>query len=199
MTAELQKKCKGLIEEYFALDEEEGGSRKGELRNQIFTLMYPFLCRWVAAAIGRKGQYRPKMELTSLCWDAFLYGLTNYNNTDVPLPFHFNKSCGYFVALFLNEDRKIKRKTVNIEDLDCPEHDVCLPPHDVKVISSYEFLSTFREYLNDSYKMVFDDALMNRDSNTPHRTKDGPHLPFYRYNEAKKVFRVMINFFMLGV
>ena len=237
MSPAIQEKCRVLVEQYVALLKKHNAMLKGkrirkglkaidkqmvQVRNDLFTLMLPFLQRWVLSVMKKRGSYKAQDEILALCWDTFLFALTRYNvdkmnERHVPIPDHFNRYINFYIKGRMKEDTflegdkpsygsvKGRKEIIQVEfgSLDCssgipnglPDETI----EESKIFSSIEFLREFREQLDESHRKIFDDAAMGTGSSGTRCGKGKRDaLPFYRYDEAKRVYKNLIRFLLVG-
>jgi len=193
MNAEQIKKVESLIKEYHDAKK----IKKDVLRNEIFQIMYPVIKRWINAIFSHQKIYLPKEELTAKTWDCFLYGLQYYvPKREIPVPNHFYTYTKFYLRIMQKEEI-IKINKINRQALTDYVHPV-IDFNPDSFYNSVDELKVFREQLSKEYKDIFDDAVMsmlpaNKDKLC--RIKDSS-LSNIRYQESKKIFKIIIDFLL---
>lgn len=199
MNLEHQKACKFLVDKYRTTRD---SSSRQRIRNELFCTILPYMQKWVKTSLGRRKIFLEKNKLLSVCWEAFCFCMDAYKNLEVPFPSHFSRNVEYFIIKCLTKKHKLKKKEIYLDELqdgDFLEKDFY--PIDIsgmKIISSVSFLKMFRSSLSNEYKDIFDEALTGKKEKNKDKigVKKG-YLPNYRYQEAKKVFKMVIEFSLI--
>lgn len=187
--------CQLLIKKYYVLKDDK---KKQLIRNQIFEKIYPDIMSWIGSILADKKMFLTKEEMTSISWDCFSSGLKNYKEA-VPLPNHFYTYSKYFLM-----SNAKKYPELLLDDLSKNIHDkpngIAKENLEESWLETWELkkeLLRFREKLPDKYKETFDDALMSMSAWSAQRVRrNTKNYPFYRYDEAKKVFKLVIKFIL---
>jgi hypothetical protein len=167
---------------------------KDTIRNDMFVKMSPFIDRWIKGNLSYRQVYLDNTERLSLCWDCFEFCLKYYRlEKNIPLANHFYGYTRFFFLSWINDKRKI-------ENQDGPS----IPPDEGKLDNLNIFyeqiddLKQFRNAIPESYKSIFDDALLSMTGKTadkiPYLKSD--HYSYYKYCESKKVFKIVIDFLL---
>lgn len=168
--------------------------KKDIVRNEIYTIMSPAIRRWVNAVLANQKIYLSNEEILAKTWDCFLYGLQYYKpEKKIPVPNHFYTYTKFYLRILQNEEIvKINKRLLLNHD----EPFIDFNPD--SFYNSLDELKVFRDGLNCEYQLIFDDALMsmfpaNKDKKS--RIKDSS-LSNIRYQESKKIFKVIIDFLL---
>lgn len=193
MNADSQIKCKALVEKYRKTRADDARQR---IRNELFCIALPYLYKWVRASLNRKRVFLKQGVILSLCFDSFCFALDAYKNLEVPFPSHFSKNIEYFIIsclLMKNKKNKNKETKYPIEKIfEYRENSISpIKEEAMRIISGPAFLFSFREHLSEEYRTIFDDAITNNK-----KYLEKYKMPGYKYQEAKKIFRLMVKFFL---
>ncbi len=133
-------------------------------------------------------------------WDCFCYCLETYKNLEVPLPSHFSRNTEYFVLKCLERKNKLKlrKKNIEIPIEENVEYGLNESISSTNIISGNASLSLFRNSLEENYRQILDDVLTGNKTRVVENPGTNKYLSTYRYNEAKKVFKMIIHFFLMG-
>jgi len=206
MEKEEIKKMNKLVDKFFRSKQKK---RKKELQNEIFLRLKEQILGWMKSCLKKKGTVISKEELLSLSWDCFLFCLNHYKvKRDIPLPQHFHTYIKFFLTNNINKDRKENEKFISTLE----ENDVINMLHK-KLLASFlndqnniatdilQQLKSFYFYLDNKYKVVFEDALLSF-SPVSNRNKvrriEKSGLPYYKYSESKKIFKIYISYVVEG-
>jgi len=193
MTPEIQSECLGLIQKYQRLVYRKVKER---IRNEIYELMHPYLCKWIMSIYKDWGIYKQKGEVVSLSWEVFEYCLERYTD-DYPIPLHFyTYSRYYLLAKLKGADENILR--THIKDLPdwAPFFTACGWSAAMDKILDLE---SFRGIIPEEYHSIFDDALhslhpakqMRRTGVKPSGLHKGE---YYRVKKVlKKVIKLLLD------
>jgi len=193
MNLSLQATCKALIEKY----DNSIGENKDRIRNEIFCIMLRYIYKWLVSSFKKRGVFFQKEEILSISWDAFEYCMKAYKNREVPLPSHFAKNIDYFVTKYIDKENKMNKKIgsdFNEEEVYC-EYNKSLCDN-FEIVNVEEFLVGFRKFIGEEYAKIFDDIVFGRKEKVV--AENGKYLPVYRYNEAKKVIKMVILYVLTG-
>ena len=191
MNKALQISCKELISKYDKSD----GENKDRIRNEIFCILSFYIYKWLGSSLKKRGVFVSKEEMLSISWDAFEYCMKTYKNREVPLPSHFARNIDYFVIKCLNNKTHKKKKGLVKVDIDAEEYNACIEEDfnfdtEVGIVNISDFLFGFREFIGSEYAKIFDDVVLGKKDKVV--AENGKYLPIYRYNEAKKIIKLII-------
>lgn len=167
---------------------------KNNLKNEIYKELLPYMKKWIATILSKKGVFYTQPEILSKSWDCFEFCLKKYNpdNKKIPIANHFYKYTEYHLKQYSN-DKEVKISPVQFDNIGASINSNNL---DIYVI--LDELKVFREMLDDAHALVFDDALMSlipSNKNKQYRVKDSSLAPI-RYQESKKIFKIIITFLL---
>jgi hypothetical protein len=181
--------CTRLIKRYHKL---KNVNEKNKVRNEIFELIHPSMTKWVHSILNKKHIFIEDTELTSLSWDCFEYGLKYWKSDGtIETPNHFYAYTNYGITLWLKQkedEAKLSQRTYLTNEL----------IDSSKIFEIKQFIDVFKKSLPPKYQEIFDDALMSLCTNPPYRLRRANELyiPYYRYDEAKKIFKYVIKFML---
>jgi len=185
------KLCEGLIQLYQTTEGEE----QQRIRNQLFIELCPFIVRWMQAVLHKQGRYQENDELVSGSWDCYEFCLFNYKQSrGIPIPNHFYTYTKYYL---LTAQQKVPQETDDAPTDDRGSCDFSIESFE-NVYSHFDSVKKFKNYLDPEYHTVFEDALMSMypgNKNKVRRLDESP-LSYYNYCEAKKVFKMVIDFLL---
>jgi uncharacterized membrane protein len=183
------EKCKTLIRDF---DECLDLKQKQIIRNNLFFLMQPSIIKWYKDILSKKGLFIEMAELRSKSWDCFEFCLRLYKEEKkIPIPSHFYKYTNFFILNSLITPLKEEEinHNENNEEID----------NFMSVLETVDEFKMFRSILPEEYVSVFDDALMSMapaNSQRLQRQKESG-IPIARYQEAKKIFKIVIDFLLV--
>lgn len=222
MTKQQIKECYDLIKEY---KEEPNQAKQQMVRNQIFFLLTPHLEKWVKSILSSRGIFVDQPELLSQSWDCFEFCLKHYKpEGTIPVPNHFYAYTKFYLSMYAKkESRKQKRQTFDVLQANGKNRGVfgdggriiyhtadkgkgstniddVLKIED-SFLSVYEHideLKSFRILLPKEYITVFDDAIMSMCAGHTQNLQrlNLTTLSYSKYQEVKKVFKIIINFLL---
>jgi hypothetical protein len=170
----------------------DGEKEKQIIRNSLFEKIRPFMDRWIKSNLKTSQLYIEEDERLSLNWDCFLYCLESYcPERNISLPRHFYQYTRFFLLSWLEKSRKTRdfQDLFHREEGDNPE----------TLYSILDELKKFRETIPEDYYQIFDDALLSiagrPQDRVPYVKSTG--YTYYKYCEAKKAFKLIIQFLLL--
>ncbi len=168
---------------------------KDKLRNEIFIKMSPTIDRWIKGILGSKQMYMEDGERLSLSWDCFEFCLHYYHpERNIHLPNHFYKYTNFFLLSWFAERQKQENpidRNASIEDNQ--KLDNCQIYYE-----QIDDLKQFRKMIPEDYRDIFDDALLSMTGRPVDRIAyvKSDAYGYYKYCEAKKVFKIVIDFLL---
>ena len=168
------------------------GLEKNKIRNDIYFLMQESMMLWVHDILKKQGKFIEPEEVISSGFRCFEYALQHYKQDKIPLCNHFY---AYTRFRLLMDENKERRATDNLP-LD-PDSNETNHENMHIVYDNIEGLTKFRQLLPEEYKAVFDDAVMSMIPDNRQKTKRETEMPFWRYREAKKILKVMVQFLLI--
>ena len=217
MNAITQARCLKLV---LLIKEKESNA----YRNELYTIMMPDLIKWVRSYLRRSKVKNPdtpfhhdgKEEALSLSWDCFIYGLQRicaYKEITIPIRNHFSIATYQCLGQMLGKERGADKHEIHFSDLlEGKNEDGNLSEEEImdrvivnednevdlssSIISGKDFLYMYRESLNDSDKIIFDDVLMSMVDGVTKSIirKSDKSRPYVC--ETKRRFKHLISFFM---
>lgn len=164
---------------------------RNKIRNEIFINMEPYMEKWISSILANKKIYWSHEEIRSKSWDYFLACLLSYKpEKNIPVPNHFYSYTRFYIA----NDIAKKEPNNNSDDIDGHPEREKYPVYD-----HLQELLIFRGMLSPPYDMIFDDSVMsmvpNRSDRVAREKETG--IGYHRYHEAKKIFKVVVQFLLL--
>lgn len=162
---------------------------KVEIRNEIYLKMLPYIKKWISSILAKRGIFLEKEEIISKSWDCFEFCIKHFRpEKNISVPSHFYSYTNFYLKTY----EKINNK--NISDQEFEIRNSC--SGEDNLYGQLDELKSFKEMLSEEYAFVFDDALMSlipENKNKQYRPKQS-NLPIVRYKEAKKIFKIVIDF-----
>ena len=175
--------CEKLIASFCKATNKE---QKEKIRNKLFFELEEQIIKWMTSIMKNK-MYFTDTEMKSNCWECFTFCLNHYKpDRKIPLPNHF-----YAYTKFYLLSKTIKKNNENLEDYN--EN-----AYDLSIFESLDDLKMFKKFLPQEYLSIFDDALMSMSRWRKDRVRRLEETPvkYYQYCEAKKIFRIVIDFLL---
>ena len=184
--------CYDLILEYKKCERTE----KEEVRNKLFLEMKEYIIKWISSISSQKGEYLTQKELQSKSWDCFLFALKYFKTEkSIPIPNHFYAYTRFKLSMKDKSEKSIKQPNdTDILDLCDPDN------NDIFIVYGHlEELSLFRRNIPIDYQKIFDDALYSMMPGRSLRKRRSKEVNFTypRYLEAKKIFKMIIEYLLL--
>lgn len=196
MNAQQKNHCKELILQF---QSEKDIEKQREIRNNIFLLVKPFMEKWIASILSKKQVFLSRHEMKSISWDCFEYCLRLYQpQKNIPVPNHFYAYSKFFLS---GSNKTFKKDPINLSQ-GCPSFSEKDSSADMSPFDAYESideLKSFRSRLPSQYVPVFDDAVMSMapgNNQKMNRSCEIP-IPYDKYVEAKRIFKIVIEFLLL--
>jgi hypothetical protein len=179
-----------LLEKYSGYNDNKGGFRRSR-RDEIFSILQPFIYRWVRNYFYTRKLERDNKEIISYTWRCFLYGLERYSKfidsgeerTFTPMG-HFYRYTNYY----LKSLAPVIEREFPTEELDwfetgnhCDLLDCCI---DVK---------SFIEYLPKEYQEICIDIFDGKTKTFEEREELGVWKTG-QYYEARRVLRLVLKY-----
>lgn len=199
MNSFLQNKCAKMIIKYQQTNDQE-------LRNQIYDLLMMHILKMTKNAMKKRKRHKSIQELLSYTWEIFSEFMKVYD-IQYPLMKHLSLCTESFISKKFQEDYKITKRLISIttdeeSGINCDDNlDYMAMSEGVNYTNFIDYtidLKLFRDILSEDYRLVFDDALASRGAGVLqalNRIKESKFPP-YRYYEAKRVFIILINYFL---
>jgi len=192
MDQKLINDCSLLIAKYKRL---KNNKIKQSTRNEIFDKMFPFMMKWISSILADKKTFLPKQEIISYSWDCFCYCLEKYKvEIGIPIPNHFYTYCKYYLMEHLH-DNDIKEITTESTMVG---QELITPDSWFEVYSMKKEMKTFYDLLPSEYQEIFNDAWLSMSPrrSTRVRRANELHIPYYKYDTAKQVFKMVIKYIL---
>ena len=170
------------------------GKEKDNLRNLIYEKMLPWMKKWISAIMAKKGLFLPKEEILSRSWDCFEFCLRKFkpHNKEIAVPNHFYSYSEFYLRTYFGKKSNINQFTeIQFDKID-PDF------HPEKIYTQLDHLKSFRDLLDAEHAFVFDDALMSMvpsNQGRQYRIEESSLSPI-RYQESKKIFKIVIDFLL---
>lgn len=190
------EQCTQLIILYKKGDDSE---IREKARHELFSLMHPWMERWVSSILLKMGRYEDRTIIRSLSWDCYVYCLNKYKQRrkSISIPGHFYTYSKYYIMNeSVAEQERPMHHSLSETGVWGAVSRVSCPPSNLDAKKTLHILGELRSSLPDSYQIVFDDALMSINAGfrkRPHRVKESG-LSYYSYHEAKRLFGFVILF-----
>jgi len=224
MNAITQARCLKLI---LLIKEKEDNTQRNELYTimmpDLIKWVRSYLRRSKVKNPDTPFYHNGKNEALSLSWDCFIYGLERicaYKEITIPIRNHFSIATYQCLGQMLNKERIVDRYEIGFSDLpEGKDEDNNLSEEEImdkdkiisirddnceinlssSIISGRDFLHMYRESLNDSDKIIFDDVLTSMISGNTRSIirKGGKSRPYTC--ETKRRFKHLIGFFLSQV
>ena len=193
MSPKVQEDCKLRILRY---QKTRNPKIQSLLRNELFAVMEPFMFLWLKNVLGKWNYYVDETLLLSWSWSAFELALSKYKSP-FKIAAHFHK---YTVFYLKREVLGQSEKDLTIEFVEDITEILEKQPtvHFQSVMEKLLTIKEFRSSLNNSYKIVFDDALLSMNEHqirNQNRSKIAG-ISTDRYYEAKKIMKIVISFLL---
>jgi hypothetical protein len=183
-------------EQYLSWYEGLGEQEKIEARNKLYEEYSDYLLKWIKSILQIKRVFKSQKEILSISFDCFLHAFEKCKFSPIPLKQHMFTYTRYKLKSILEDEKhqSVVELSVNETDYDMFNNEgVNLAIIDLK---------DFRSKLPNKYKDVFDDAVMGFDPDNRRRAnrfnKVKEYIAYYRYCEAKKIFKYIIQWFLKG-
>jgi hypothetical protein len=190
-----EKMISYLDEQIKLLSGDSNKEKKDKTRNEIFIKMAPFIDRWIKGNLNFRQLYMEDDERLSLSWDCFEFCLRYYHpERHIQLPNHFYKYTNFFLLSWFAE----KQKQDNQINGDASVEDNQKLDNCQIYYEQIDDLKQFRKMIPEDYKDIFDDALLSmtgRPADKIAYAKSDAY-GYYKYCEAKKVFKIVIDFLL---
>ena len=184
---------KGQIEYYNTLicqyRAEPNAEIKCNIRNQIFLEIQSYMIKWISSILSKKNVFLEEDEMQSLSWDCFEFCLKNYKiHKNIPLPNHFYNYCRFF--LVMDYLKKKKHNDIETDNLISSDTD--------GAFLHIDELKAYHSILDKEYKIIFEDAINSMCGTMKDRERrlNKSELSYLRYTEAKKIFKLTIDFLL---
>jgi len=179
-----------LLEKYSDYNGNRGGFRRSR-RDEIFSIMYPFIRRWVRNYFYARKIIRSDEEIISYTWRCYLYALKRYTKflesgekrTFTPMG-HFYRYTNYYLkslAPVIEREQQVESLDIYKTDNSCELLDCCVD------------LKYFLEYLPNRYRKISIDILEGR-SKTHEEREDLGVWKTGQYYEARRVLRLILKY-----
>lgn len=171
------------------------GPIKDKIRNDLFIIIQPSICKWISSILSKKGQYTSPEEVKSQSWDCFEYCLKHFKpERPIPIPNHFYAYTKFkLLTLKPKKMDKALRESRPAENGDDTPDDLFL------VYGHLEELKVFRSLLPEEYASVFDDAIMSMvpDNRQWIQRIDKSKISYVKYQEVKRIFKIVVEYLIM--
>jgi hypothetical protein len=140
-------------------------------------------------------RYRSDEEVLSMAWDVFMESMDVYVK-GAGIKELFGSRASMLIKRMVSAERRKNRRVCSIEMVGD-----ALPGDDSNrmVFEPFMDIYSFRGSLSPEYQLVFDDAIQSMGGNNRDKMKDDRcPLPAGRYYESKKIFQMLIEYFLLN-
>ena len=192
MTKLVVDRCISLFKEY---QRRECVQEQQETRNRLFLIMKPYIETWLMSIARRRGVFINEQELISLSWESFLFCLDRYRQGNpILIQNHFFAYTRFFFLRW--QVREAKRKSI-LEDL---EDNMATVSFEDEILLLDEIVK-LKKLIPKEYQIVFDDTLKSMAGENKDKVKTSKKihgLSMSQYHTAKKIFKVMIEHFLIN-
>uniref|UniRef100_A0A6M3LYW8 Uncharacterized protein n=1 Tax=viral metagenome TaxID=1070528 RepID=A0A6M3LYW8_9ZZZZ len=168
---------------------------KETIRNDMFTKMSPTIGNWIMSILKYRKIYLSPQEKLSLGWEGFVFSLHHFHpERNIPLPNHFYGYTRFFLLSWLSGKKKVENQNVIMT----PDIENSNPDDLEALYEQMDELKQFRETIPKDYKKIFDDAILSIAGRPKDKIayKKSSNYGYYKYCEAKKVFKLVIDFLL---
>lgn len=202
MTNEQIILCENLIKDLLNQELKE----KEQSRNKLFEILYPEIYQWIISFLVKRSIVFDTEDIKSKSWECFEYCLKTYHpEKKIPIPNHFYAYTRFLLSTIQTKERKInhyeKEETTSDE-----EDEIVIGDNISGIYGHIDELKKFKDFLLSSknneakeYAIVLDDAILSLVPGRKLRVQRQrqTELSYPRYNEAKKLLKIMVQFLLL--
>jgi|WetSurSiteA1Bulk_404760.scaffolds.fasta_scaffold32503_3 hypothetical protein len=188
--------CIKLLKQYIV---EDNIQEQQLIRNKLYSLLSTYIISYIKLFLRNERTYLQESEIISISWDCFEFSLKNYRfEKSISIPNHFRSYTRFYLLIQRNKQRKRKTVLENFLFTESKKNSRDKLVNSNDNIDCLDGIKIFRSMLDEEHISVFDDAIMSMAAGTKHRIrrlKESP-LHYYKYCEAKKIFKVVIDYLL---